>query len=170
MFINSASKLRNYVEPELFKKLRFIIIGDGPDRDSLREYAASSGIGGQILFMGWVKDMEAAYADIDIVALTSKNEGTPLSLIEAFAASKPAIATNVGGVGDVLTNTGILVEEDDEVTFTRRLSELVKSRSERKEMGDRGREYVVKKFSKENLIMRIEKLYGELLEEKGIRI
>jgi len=168
MLIRVAERLRSDIGLELFSRVKFVIIGDGPEKQNLIEYSRSKRLEGQILFAGWVKDIERAYADLDVVVMTSRNEGTPLSLIEAFASSKPVIATNVGGVGDIAKDIGILVEESDEASFARNLSELVKSPPRRREIGSRGRECVVKKFSKENLINCVEKLYEELLAKKGI--
>ena len=134
----------------------------------LESYVNSTGLENNVIFVGWAKEMEKIYADLDIVALTSKNEGTPLSLIEALASSKPVIATNVGGVKDVVGGVGVLVESDEEKEFADSLSELIKSAPKRKEMGLKGKDHVAQRFSKENLIKSTEKLYEKLLKEKGI--
>jgi len=168
MFIKAAERLKFHMRPECFKKIRFIVIGDGPERPRLMEYAKSNGVGEQIIFAGWVKDITEAYHGLDIVASTSKNEGTPLSLIEALASAKPVIATNVGGVKDVVNGIGLLVDKNDTDGFARRLSELIDSPAMREEIGLKGRECIMRKYSKENLIVRIEKLYEKLLKEKGL--
>ena len=168
MFIDAARRLKGSMPPELFGRVKFVIVGDGPERQGLENYAGSLGIADKVTFTGWVDDMEALYADLNIMALTSENEGTPLSLIEAFASARAVIATDVGGVRDVLDDIGILVGSNETEAFSERLAELITSPARREEIGLRGREYVMKKFSKDNLIAQVEKLYEELMAEKGI--
>src|SRR3989338_3562097 len=81
---------------------KFIIVGDGELRQELENYAAESGIKDKVVFLGWRRDLENIYADLDIVCLTSLNEGTPVSLIEAMASGRPVVATDVGGVRDIV--------------------------------------------------------------------
>ena len=170
MFIKAALNLKNLVKPEVFDKIKFIVVGGGEEKESLTGYAKSLGIDGSFIFSGWADDIEEVYADLDIVALTSKNEGTPLSLIEAMASSKPVIATDVGGVRDVVQDSGFLVDSDDDTGYARRLAELVMSESKRREMGLKGKNLVIKRYSKERLIGQIDKLYDKLLFEKGIAV
>ncbi len=170
MLIKTAERLKFHMRPESFSKVRFVLIGDGPEKTRLIEYAVSKGVEDKIVFAGWIKDMRQVYTGLDIVVSTSRNEGTPLSLIEAFASAKPVIATNVGGVRDVVRDIGILVDKDDEDGFARCLSDLIASPARRDEIGTKGREYIARRFSRENLIARIEKLYEKLLKKKGLRI
>lgn len=170
MFIRIIKHVRAYIPEEVFDRVKFVIVGDGPEKESLVGYAKSQGVSERIVFTGWIEDMAEVYSDIDIVALTSKNEGTPLSLIEALASGRPVISTDVGGVRDLIGNTGILVDEGDEAAFSQNLSELIRSPDMRREIGLKGRGVVMEKFSKENLISQIEKLYEELLLEKGVMI
>lgn len=170
MFIRVAQHLKGRISDELFKKIKFIIVGDGPERDVLQKYAVSQGVRDKIMFTGWVKDVKGIYADLDIVALTSRNEGTPLSLIEALASSKPIVATDVGGVRDAVGDASILVDKDDETRFVQCLLEFIQSPSKRREAGARGREYVMKKFLKERLIAQIERMYQGLLSGKEVMI
>ena len=99
MFLDAARLLSDR-HPE--KKLKFLIIGDGELRDSLEAYVDRQGLEEPVVFCGWIKDIHTAFADVDILALTSLNEGTPVSIIEAMASSVPVIATEAGGVGDLL--------------------------------------------------------------------
>jgi glycosyltransferase involved in cell wall biosynthesis len=169
MFIRAAKQLKKHLDAELFDKVKFVIVGDGPEREALCAYAVSEGAGSNIVFTGWARDIDEAYADIDIVALTSRNEGTPVSLIEAFASGKPVVATDVGGVRDVVGEIGAIVDKDDDAAFAQCLSELIMSGERRSEIGRKGRESVIEKFSKDRLISDTEKLYEELLTEKGIK-
>jgi glycosyltransferase involved in cell wall biosynthesis len=91
------------------------IIGDGSERLGLEVQAAAAGVADAVTFLGWRNDSPSWYAAADIVALSSDNEGTPLTLIEAAAAGRPVVATAVGGVPDVVADgqTGLLAPADD---------------------------------------------------------
>ena len=168
MFIRATKRLKKHLDSGLFNKVKFVIVGDGPEKEALRAYAESCGVGTSVVFTGWVRDIDEIYADMDIVALTSRNEGTPVSLIEAFASGKPVVATDVGGVRDVVGEIGIVVDKNEDVAFAQYLSELIKSPERRWAIGQKGRESVMERFSKDRLIVDTEKLYEDLLTEKGI--
>ncbi len=85
-------------------QLRFSVVGDGEERARLEAMAGSLGLGGKLHFHGWHRDMTHVYGDLDLVVNCSLNEGTPVALIEAMAAGKPVIATDVGGNRDLLDN------------------------------------------------------------------
>jgi glycosyltransferase involved in cell wall biosynthesis len=91
-----------------------VIAGDGPEGERITA-AQSSAAGERIHWVGWLADMGAFYSDVDVVALSSVNEGTPISLIEAAAAGRPVVATAVGGVPEVVVDgeTGDLVAPGD---------------------------------------------------------
>lgn len=88
-----------------------VLVGDGEERDRLARHAQQRGMAGRFHVTGWWPDVAAALADLDVVALTSANEGTPVALIEAQAAGRPIVATDVGGVRHVVTDgvSGLLV-------------------------------------------------------------
>ena len=99
MFLDAAVLfLKNHND----KKVKFVLIGDGELRQTLKNYAFEKGLKDQVIFYGWEKNIPMIYADLDILALTSLNEGTPVSIIEAMAASVPVITTGVGGIKDLL--------------------------------------------------------------------
>ncbi|MDD4910354.1 MAG: glycosyltransferase family 4 protein [Candidatus Omnitrophica bacterium] len=151
---------------------RLFIVGDGPLRRELEDHAVSSGIASSVSFIGWKRDLAQIYADLDIVALTSLNEGTPVSLIEAMAAGRPVIATDVGGVKDLLEPVcrgagipaeRILVRPDDAEGFAHSLGLLLKDRGLRERLGAAGREFVKSQFAKERLINDMERLYNNMV-------
>jgi len=82
--------------PEI--RVKFVVIGDGELREELIGYCQQDGLSDDVLFCGWERDLPTVYADLDILALTSVNEGTPVSMIEAMASSVPVISTDAGGV------------------------------------------------------------------------
>ena len=146
---------------------RIVVIGDGEMRWELERYAKELGIEDKIEFRGWIKDLKAIYEGLDIVVLTSLNEGTPVSLIEAMAAARPVVATNVGGVPDIAQDgvNGYLVESGDTEAFSEKLSELIKDPEKRRRFGQNGRKMVQERFAKERLIKDTERLYNNLLQK-----
>lgn len=85
-------------------RAHLVLVGDGVSRGELEAHAARLGIAARVHFLGWRDDLPPVYADLDVVALTSKNEGTPLAIVEAFASGRPVVATAVGGVPDMFTS------------------------------------------------------------------
>lgn len=155
MFLNSVARLKTR------KDMRFVVIGDGSLRHSLEEQSRSLGL--NVIFAGGRKDPEYFYPALDIVALTSLNEGTPLTLIEAMANARPIVATSVGGVVDLLGDgRGICVPSGDEEAFAAALSRLAADKQLQKELGARGLEFVERVYRKERLVEDIKHVYQEL--------
>jgi len=174
MFLNVAARLKA-IDPACRRQgaVRFIVIGDGGLRESLEQQQHALGLEKDVIFVGSRKDPEYFYPALDIVALTSRNEGTPLTLIEAMANARPVVATSVGGVVDLLGEVvedgpyrvcrrGIAVPADDEEAFVAALSRIIRDRSLRHDLGDAGLEFVEVNYSKERLFEDIKDLYGEL--------
>jgi glycosyltransferase involved in cell wall biosynthesis len=173
VLLEAAKCLKAMGKSEHFK---FLVVGDGALRQDLIRYAGELGVQNSVIFMGWHKDMPSIYNALDIVALTSLNEGTPVSLIEAMANERPVVATDVGGVRDLmgfideeskdgymLAQHGILVPSGDGEVLARALSFLDENRKASKEMAERGREFVLNHYSVERLVKDIKSLYKEIL-------
>ena len=158
------------VVAEAVPQARFLVVGDGELREEIEAYARDLGLDGRVLFTGWRQDLPRLYADLDVVALTSINEGTPVSLIEAMAAGVPVVATAVGGVPDVIVDgkTGYLVKAGNVEGMAEAIIELLSNPEKAREMGQEGREAVCPKFSAQTLIANVEELYDELLRNKDI--
>jgi glycosyltransferase involved in cell wall biosynthesis len=174
MFLNVVARLKA-IDPACRRQgaVRFIVIGDGSLRDDLERQKQSLGLDQDVIFVGGRKDPEYFYPALDVVVLTSRNEGTPLTLIEAMANARPVVATSVGGVVDLLGDVvedgpyqvrsrGIAVPPGDEEAFVAALSRIIRDRSLRQELGERGLEFVEVNYSKERLIEDIKGLYEEL--------
>ena len=158
MFLNAAARLKSDA------RLRFVIIGDGSLKNALERQAESLGLKDKVIFAGGRKDPEYFYPALDVVALTSLNEGTPLTLIEAMANARPIVATAVGGVVDLLGDgRGICVPRGDEKAFAEALQTLAGDRQLQKDLGARGLQYVERTHAKERLVDDIKCLYGELM-------
>jgi len=153
---------------EAVPQARFLVVGDGELREELEAYSRDLGLDGRVLFTGWRRDLACLYADLDVVALTSINEGTPVSLIEALAAGVPVVTTAVGGVPDVVVDgeTGYLVEAGDVKGMAAAIIELLRNPERAKEVGMAGREAVYPRFAAQTLIANVEGLYAELLRQR----
>lgn len=149
---------------------KIIIVGDGELRQELENYAEKLGIRDKVIFLGWRRDLENIYADLDVVCLTSLNEGTPVSLIEAMASGRPVVATDVGGAKDIVKDgiNGRLVVSDDTDGFSAAVLDLLNNSNKRMIMGNNGREFARKNFNKKRLVEDTKNLYESLLKEKGI--
>lgn len=178
MFLRAAARLREMIAGESAgRRVRFIIIGDGRLRSSLESKARELGLTEAVLFLGTRNDPEDFYSAMDIVALTSLNEGTPLTLIEAMANERPIIASAVGGVVDLLgprvseadgytlCERGISVKSGDVESFARGLLRLLNDDALRARVSAAGRDFVRAKYGKDRLIRDISNLYERLLAE-----
>jgi glycosyltransferase involved in cell wall biosynthesis len=122
-----------------------------------------------LVFTSWRSDVDAINAGLDIVCLTSFNEGTPVSLIEAQAANKPIVSTRVGGIADIVLEgeTGLLADIRDTEQFCQNLLRLVEDDSLRQTLGQNSHKHVMEKFSYQRLVSDMSQLYHELLHAKG---
>jgi glycosyltransferase involved in cell wall biosynthesis len=160
------------------KKIKAFIVGDGDTRRELETKADEAEIKFStessfrhphpLVFTSWRHDVDVINAGSDIIALTSLNEGTPVSLIEAQAAGKAVISTKAGGVEDVVKEgeTALLSDVSDVQTFQRNLLRLVQEDELRKNLGNKGADFVMQKYSYQRLIKDMTSLYYELLEKK----
>ena len=163
------------IQKQTSKQVRFFIIGDGELKNELKKYCQELSISfsenkhesnSLITFTSWIKDIDIVNAGLDIITLTSKNEGTPVSLIEAQASSKPIVSTNVGGIENIvkINKTALLSEIEDEQTFTQNLLTLIEDDSKRDYMSRNG-EHVFESFHYRRLTNDMETLYRSLLSK-----
>lgn len=110
LFLEAAARLHRE-RPDV----RFVVIGDGALRPALEAQAAALGLSDCVTFTGWLREMPAVYSDLDVLVISSFNEGTPVPIIEALASGCAVVATAVGGVADLLDNGafGLLVPSGD---------------------------------------------------------
>ena len=147
----------------------FVIVGDGELSDELQRSVEAKALGARLTWAGMRSDMPALMAAADVVALTSDNEGTPVSLIEAHAAGRPAVSSGVGGVSSVVVDqvTGYVVRHGDEEAFADRVIRLVQNQPLARRLGRAGRDHVVSRFGLDRLVRDIDRLYRGLLAEVG---
>ncbi|HEX8338323.1 MAG TPA: glycosyltransferase, partial [Pyrinomonadaceae bacterium] len=164
-------------------RVRFVVVGDGHLRAELEARARALGLADDVKFAGLRDDPENFYPALDVVALTSRNEGTPLTLIEAMANARPCVATAVGGVVDLLGGVdgrelrrphhwqfcerGLQVRPGDPEAFADALAHMVSDPALRQALGGRGREFVERNYSVERLVADVHGLYGRLAGDAG---
>lgn len=143
----------------------FVILGDGELRATLEHAAVHYGIADRLHFPGWWTDVPSALADLDLVLLTSRNEGTPVALIEAGAAGRPVVATDVGGVRYVVEHgrTGLLAAPGDLDGLVTAVRSLLDSAQHRRDLGLAARARIPARFGRARLVDEISALYDELI-------
>ena len=161
-------------------RARFLIVGDGELRKDLEGMVKDLALVDRVFFTGWIRDLGPLYADLDVLAVTSNNEGTPVAVIEAMAAGVPVIATDVGGVRELIADCGLriselsegefeicerglLVKKGDVKGFAKGLKYLLENPKVRKEIGSRGRKYALEHHTTEKLVSNMDMLYRSLL-------
>lgn len=146
--------------------IHFAIVGDGELRGALEHEARAMGIAERFTFAGWRRDMTDVYADSDIVVLCSRNEGTPVTLIEAMACGRPVVSTAVGGVPDVVSDgdTGLLVPSHREDKLAVAIGQLAEIPSERERIGANARAHALKTYNVDRLVADVTALYERLLD------
>jgi glycosyltransferase involved in cell wall biosynthesis len=141
------------------------MVGDGPDRETVERRARELGIVRSSLFLGYQDEVAPYYAAFDALILPSANEGTPVSAIEALAGGRPVVATQVGGVPDVVRDgvDGFLVQPGDVDAMAERLARLAADADLRRRMGEAGSASVRARYSVERLLDDVDALYRRLL-------
>ncbi|MGH9144102.1 MAG: glycosyltransferase [Vicinamibacterales bacterium] len=143
----------------------FVIAGDGSLRGGLERQARALGIGDRVRFLGWRRDLATIYGASDLVLLTSRNEGTPVALIESLASGVPGVSTDVGGVRDVIAGdtVGLMAPDRDSSALAAHVIALLADPQRRRQMGAAGRALVIARYGLDRLVADVEALYRELL-------
>ncbi|MBI4469753.1 MAG: glycosyltransferase [Acidobacteria bacterium] len=154
---------------------RLVFVGDGELRSELESMSKALAISDRVIFLGYREDAASLCEDFDAVALSSLNEGTPLSLIEAMASGRPVVATQVGGIVDILGERqarmgriqlwehGITSPTGDPEGMAEALRYLANQPAEGRRMGERGRDFVFRELGIDRLTRDMEALYRRLL-------
>ena len=148
-------------------RLRLAVVGDGGERPQLERQAAELGIAADVLFLGYRRELRPVFAAADLAVLSSDNEGTPVSLIEAAAAGLPAVATDVGGVREVVSeDTGILTPKGDPTALARAIAEMATDPQCRERYGEAARRHAIQSYGAKRLLTDVDNLYRELLSPR----
>ena len=145
-----------------------LLAGDGPARGSLETLASELGVAPRVKFLGWIDDLPRAYAAMDVCALSSLNEGTPVAIIEAMAAARAVVAPAVGGVPDIVrdNDTGLLVPSGDPAALAAALRRLASDAGLRGRLGAAARQEAARRFGSDRLVEDVARLYDDLLSRR----
>lgn len=167
----------HYLKTKAQRKIRGVIVGDGEERTAIENKCRELGLtfslgdkpGSDIIFTSWIRDADWALAGMDVVCLTSANEGTPVSLIEAQAAGKPIVSTNVGGIENIVNpgKTALLSDLNDEQKYCDNLLQLVNDGQLRKLFSESGWDFIKDKFHYTRLVNDMRNLYHHLLSQSN---
>ncbi len=141
----------------------FLIIGDGELKPALTAQVARAGLADRVRFLGWRSDLDCVYADLDVVVLTSRNEGSPVALTEAMASARPVVSTMVGGVQELVGDAGLLCPVDDAACLAASVRRLLDSPDLAADLGVRARARVIPAYSEDRLVADMAALYARLL-------
>lgn len=149
-----------------YPNVNFVVVGDGPLKDKLRNYVKILKIEDNVTFTGFRKDMIEIYSLLDILVSCSLREGTPMVILEAMAMKKPVIAMDVGGVSTLIQReNGILLKPRDVEGLYNAILSLLKDRKRARKLGENGRKLVEEKFSSEVMASKYKRIYTEILEK-----
>jgi glycosyltransferase involved in cell wall biosynthesis len=148
-----------------FPALKVVIAGEGPDRQAIENMIQRFGLQSSVILAGHHSDMPGIYAAIDIFVLPSLNEGLPMTILEAMAASKPVIATRVGAIPSVIKEgeTGLLVDPGDADGLRDALARLLSDSDLCQRLGAAGHDWVRRNYTSEAMAMKYRQMYGEVL-------
>ncbi len=148
----------------------FLLAGDGPERAKMEERARELGVADRVVFLGSRNDIPELLSACDVFILPSILEGLPLSILEAMSASKPVIATDIGGTNEIIIDgeNGLLVPPGDSKALAEKIKLLLSDKSLAKRLAVSGKERVLREFSTEIMIERITNIYRDVIERKKI--
>jgi len=145
--------------------LKIVIVGEGPDREKIEEMIEQYWLQSNVILAGQQSNMPAVYAAMDIFVLPSLNEGLPMTVLEAMAASKPVIATKVGAIGSVIKDgeNGLLVNAKDSEGLRNAIASLLSDPERRRRLGDQAHAWVSQNYTSEAMALKYREMYEEVL-------
>ena len=148
--------------------IKFLIVGDGPLKAELEKLSNGLNIRQNCIFTGFRQDIPDILSAIDMLVMSSLYEGMPMVILEAMAASKPVIASKVGGIPEMVRDgeTGILVPPKDVDALAEKIIVLLKNKDKARQMGLAGRRRVEEEFDVNIMVRKTEEVYQELIREK----
>ncbi|MDQ1330095.1 MAG: hypothetical protein QG578_358 [Thermodesulfobacteriota bacterium] len=147
----------------------FVFLGAGELSEELEDMALKLGVMEKVKFPGWRPDVAEVMSVFDLFVLPSLNEGMGRVLVEAMALGKPVVASNVGGIPDLVDHgkTGYLVPPGDVRSLSAAICDIIENPEKGKKMGENGKKKAAG-YSADAMVMKIDKLYRALLQQKNI--
>jgi glycosyltransferase involved in cell wall biosynthesis len=164
VFVDAAAKLA-----PAWPRAQFLVIGDGPLRAQLEHQAERLGIDDRVHFLGFRSDGRALIANLDVLAISSHSDGSPLAIVEAMAAGVPVVATETGGIPDQIRDgvDGLLVEPGNPGAFAGALESLLCDEDRIRSMGAAARRHAEAEFDYAPMVDRIERIYSAAAARAG---
>ena len=152
--------------------LKVVIVGEGPDRKAIEDMVKEYGLQSNVVLAGQQSDMAGVYAAMDIFVLPSLNEGLPMTVLEAMAASRPVIATRVGAIPSVIQDgeNGLLVDPKDVDGLRNALARLLSDSDLCRRMADRAHDWVGRNYTSEVMAVKYRHLYEEVLGQPEVTV
>jgi glycosyltransferase involved in cell wall biosynthesis len=153
-----------------FPELKVVIVGEGPDRNEIENMIRRLGLQTNVILTGQHSDMPSIYAALDVFVLPSLNEGLPMTILEAMAASRPVIATRVGAIPKVIQDgeTGLLVDPADSDGLRNALARLLNDSDLCCRIGSAGHDWVSRNYTSEAMALKYRQMYDEVLGTEAI--
>lgn len=149
------------------RNIKFLIVGDGPLMNELKQYSHDLGIEKSVFFAGERTDITELLKGMDVFVMTSLYEGLSNAIMEAMAAGLPVVATDVGGNSELVINgeTGFLCKLDAR-ELAEKVNYLINNKEEARKMGEKGKKRIISEFSIEKMVRETENVYFMLLTRK----
>ena len=149
-----------------------MIVGEGALKEKLKVESRKLKVEDRVVFAGFRSDIKEILATIDMLVMPSLLEGMPMVLLEGMAMAKPVVATQIDGVSEVLVDekTGLLVPPENPARLAKAINDLLVNRDKAKQMGMAARRDAEERFSVEKMVDQTERVYIELLKEKGLNL
>jgi glycosyltransferase involved in cell wall biosynthesis len=163
MFLDAAKKIS-----QRFPTAYFLIVGDGPERNAIERKIDQLALKDRVLLLGTRKDMPRLVASLDVFALTSHNEASPVSILEALSSSVPVVSTRVGSVAETVMDdwNGFTVEPGNTEAFSSRVATLLQNPDLAVSFGSNGRDHVVSRYSLDTMVKGYEELIASVYWSK----
>ncbi|MCX7795401.1 MAG: glycosyltransferase family 4 protein [bacterium] len=148
-----------------YKDLNLVVIGDGEERENLEKLTQNLNIEDRVFFLGALPNARLYFSNFHIFVLPSLFEALPIVVLEAMSQKVPVIATEVGGIPEIIDDgkTGILVPPEDPLEIARAIEKLINNRELMKELGEAGYKRYKEMFTLENMVMSTKNVYESLL-------
>jgi glycosyltransferase involved in cell wall biosynthesis len=165
LFLDAAARVA-FEDPNA----RFVVVGDGVLRPAMERHARELGLTERVVFTGWRRDLARIYADLDVLVISSDNEGTPVSAIEAMASGRPVVATRVGGLPDLIAEgeTGYLVPAREAHAMGAAILRLLREPQTARCMGQAAQAMAQERFPVTRLITDMQDLNNQLLGAQDV--
>ncbi len=150
---------------EVDERIRVLLVGDGPEKNTLVDYCETAGISKKVIWTGLLDDVASIYQAMDVFVLSSLTEGVPLTLLEAMASQVPVVATNVGGIPEIINDNvdGLLVTSDDVEDLSTKIDDALKDQEKTEIRVNAAYVKVANQFSLAKMSERYRQGYQELL-------